>query len=110
MSSISSISSMSSEGYASGVDAAARWAELLQRPEEDLPLDEAALVIAAHADPAMDVEAQLVRLDDVAAEVGRPDTERLCQVLFGQLGLRGDRETYDDPRNSYLDQVLDRRM
>jgi regulator of sirC expression with transglutaminase-like and TPR domain len=78
--------------------------------EEALPLDEAALVIAGHANPALDIAAQLRRLDDIAAEVDQPDTDGVCRVLFGRLGLRGDRHTYDDPRNSYLDQVLDRRL
>ena len=91
------------------MDAATRWAELMQRREEELPLDEAALVIAAHANSTLDVAGQLRRLDDIAAEVSRPDTASVCRVLFEQLGLRGDLQQYDDPRNSYLDQVLDRR-
>ena len=92
------------------MDPLAHWRELVQRPDGELPLDEAALVIAAHATPSLDVAAQLSRLDDVAAQVGSADTEGVCAVLFGDLGLRGDERTYDDPRNSYLDQVLDRRL
>jgi regulator of sirC expression with transglutaminase-like and TPR domain len=92
------------------VEITERWRELMRCPEETLPLDEAALVIAAHADPTLDIAAQLRRLDQVADQVDRPDTEGVCRMLFGQLGLRGDRDTYDDPRNSYLDRVLDRRM
>jgi regulator of sirC expression with transglutaminase-like and TPR domain len=82
----------------------------MEGPEADLPLDEAALIIAAHANPALDVAAQLRRLDELAAEVAQPDAAAVCGVLFGRLGLRGDRDNYDDPRNSYLDQVLDRRL
>lgn len=81
----------------------------MERPEEELPLDEAALLIAAHANPDLDVPAQLQRLDRVAARVGQADTTALCRVLFEDLGLTGDREGYDNPLNSYLDQVLDRR-
>jgi len=92
------------------VDVAARWVELMQRPEAALPLDEAALVIAAHADPTLDVSAQLRRLDDIAGEVAQSDTDGVCRVLFAQIGLRGDDHSYDDPRNSYLNRVLDRRM
>ena len=91
------------------VDLAARWKELMEGPEDYLPLDEAALVIAAHANPGLDVAAQLRRLDDVADLVVPADTPALCGVLFGQLGLDGDRDNYDDPVNSYLDRVLDRR-
>jgi regulator of sirC expression with transglutaminase-like and TPR domain len=91
------------------VDVLARWVEMMARPEDELPLDEAALLISARANQALDVEAQLRRLDGLAGQVDRADVSALCQMLFGQLGLRGERERYDDPANSYLDQVLDRR-
>src|SRR5438270_358272 len=83
--------------------------ELMERPEDGLPLAEAALLIAAHANPALDVSAALGQLDAIAARVGEPDVEAVCRVLFEELGLRGARQDYDDPRNSYLDQVLARR-
>jgi regulator of sirC expression with transglutaminase-like and TPR domain len=91
------------------VDVLARWIELMARPEHLLPLDEAALLISARANGALDVEAQLRRLDELAGQVDREDVSALCRMLFGQLGLQGERERYDDPANSYLDQVLDRR-
>jgi len=87
-----------------------RWRELVSRPESEIPLDEAAMLIAAHAAPGLDVAAQLARLDLVAARLGSADTEQVCRLVFEELGLRGDTVTYDDPRNSYLDQVLDRRL
>ena len=92
------------------MDFASRWREIMAGPQEALPLDEAAFLIAAVADNRVDVRAQLARLDDVAAQIGPADTAQLCEFVFGSLGLRGDRATYDDPRNSYLDQVLDRRL
>jgi regulator of sirC expression with transglutaminase-like and TPR domain len=82
----------------------------MQGPEGDLPLDEAALLISAHANPDLDVTAQLQRLDGVAARVGQADASAVCRVLFEELGLTGDREGYDNPLNSYIDQVLDRRL
>ncbi len=91
------------------MDASARWSELMGFPEDAVPLDEAALLISAHANPELDVSSQLRRLDHLATQVDRGDSGGLCRVLFEQLGLRGDREHYDDPANSYLDQVLDRR-
>jgi regulator of sirC expression with transglutaminase-like and TPR domain len=83
--------------------------QLMQRPRGDVPLDEAALLIAAHANPALDEAAQLTRLDTIARRVASPDTRAVCRMLFQEIGLRGDRENYDDPRNSYIDQVLNRR-
>jgi regulator of sirC expression with transglutaminase-like and TPR domain len=92
------------------VDATGRWRETVQRPETDLPLDEAAILVAAHANEGLDVDVQLRRLDDLAARVDGVGTDGVCDLLFGTLALRGDRETYDDPRNSFVDQVLDRRL
>ena len=82
----------------------------MTRPEAELPLDEGALLIAAMADVTVDVSVQLARLDDVAAQIGSADTGEVCRFVFETLGVRGDLQTYDDPRNSYLDQVLDRRL
>jgi regulator of sirC expression with transglutaminase-like and TPR domain len=93
-----------------GMDRSARWREIVARPEAELPLDEAALLIAATADTTVDVSVQLARLDEMAAQIGPADTGALCRFVFETLGVRGDQETYDDPRNSYLPQVLDRRL
>lgn len=95
-------------------DPTARWRELLRRPETELPLDEAALLIAAHAQPGLDVEAQLARLDRLAGEAGGARSggavaDDVVDLLFGRLGLAGDRRDYDNPDNSYLNRVLDRR-
>ena len=92
------------------MDATTRWRELLEHRDAEVPLDEAALLIAAHANPTLDVAAQLARLDDLAARVDEASTDGVCRLLFETLGLRGNRKHYDDPRNSFLDQVLDRRL
>jgi regulator of sirC expression with transglutaminase-like and TPR domain len=91
------------------MDPMSRWRELMARPEGSLPLDEAALLIAAQATPEVDVSAQLRRLDDLAARIGPADTDQVCRFVFEELGIQGDGQSYDDPRNSYLPQVLDRR-
>ena len=78
-------------------------------PESEMPLDEAALLISASANPDLDVAHELERLDALAAGVRPGDLPGLCDLLFRDLGLTGDRDTYDDPVNSYLDRVLDRR-
>jgi regulator of sirC expression with transglutaminase-like and TPR domain len=92
------------------MDRSARWREIVARPEAELPLDEAALLIAATADATVDVSVQLARLDELAAQIGPAGTGEVCRFVFETLGVRGDQKTYDDPRNSYLDQVLDRRL
>ncbi len=81
-------------------------------------LAEAALWIAKDEYPDLDVGAYLARLDDLAerAKWKAPRTlpaaervERLNRFLFEEMGFRGNRDDYGDPRNSFLNEVLDRR-
>lgn len=87
-----------------------RFAELVTRPEEAIPLDEAALVIAAHAQPDLDIAAQLARLDELASGCPDPTLEGLRRHLFDEVGFTGNGVRYGDPRNSFLNEVLDRRV
>ena len=90
-------------------DPTERFAELLARPEAVVAAGEAALLIAAHAHPGLDVDAWLGRLDDLAD--GAPsEPADLARHLFVAGGLTGNRLDYGDPRNSYLDDVLARRL
>lgn len=92
------------------VDLAARWHAVVDRADGQVALDEAAMIIAAHIEPAIDVDEQLGRLDAIAADCGGGNLEALGDLLFVRLGLRGNTRTYHDPRNSSLPWVLDRRM
>ena len=76
----------------------------------DPPLDRGAFLIAACAHADLDVEAQCARFDDLARGCPQATLEGLRAYLFEELGFRGNREHYDDPANSYLDVVLDRRL
>jgi regulator of sirC expression with transglutaminase-like and TPR domain len=89
-------------------DPTQRFAELAELPDDELPLAEAALVVAAHDHP-LDVDAQLLRLDALAARVTHGDIGSLLHVLFEEEGLTGDAHDYHHPDNSFLDRVLDRR-
>ena len=88
------------------MDATARFGALVQ--SSDPPLDEGALLIAAHAYPDLDIEQQRVRLDFMASRLTVPTRGELCRVVFGEFGLHGNSEDYYDPRNSFLNDVLDR--
>jgi len=64
----------------------------------------------------LDVEAYLSELTALAHELrGRlrggleARADILCRYLFHDLGFHGNRRDYYDPRNSYLNDVLDRR-
>jgi regulator of sirC expression with transglutaminase-like and TPR domain len=88
------------------VDAVQRFVELVRLP--DPPLDQAALAIAAGADPALDPAPWLAELDRLAAGVG--SLEDLLRRLFVDAGFAGNTRDYYDPRNSLLPHVLRRRI
>src|SRR5680860_971 len=92
------------------MEATERFAEMVGRPEPEIALDEAALLIAAHAYPALDIGQQLDRLDDLADQADGTGLDGLVRSLFGTQGFTGNTQDYYDPRNSYLNDVLDRRV
>ena len=86
-----------------------------QRSDSSLRLDRAALLIAAGEYPALDVDEQTGRLDRLASGIEAPPdataatrARLLRRFLFEEQGFHGNREDYYDPRNSYLNDVLDR--
>ncbi len=94
----------------------ARFAELVTR--EQFGLAEACLLIAEDRYPGLDAAACVARLDAIAATVrGRVPAdasaaERVAAInrhLFEELSFTGNAEAYYDPRNSYLNEVLERR-
>ncbi|MGH9183362.1 MAG: SirB1 family protein [Acidimicrobiales bacterium] len=92
------------------MDPTTRFAVAVSGPKDSVALDEAAFLIAAHAHPGLDVAAQRARLDDLAASVRTPTLDGVRALIFDDLGFRGNRLDYYDARNSYLDDVLDRRL
>jgi len=92
------------------MDITQQFTDLVQGPEGNIRLDRGALLIAAHAQPDLDIEAQLTKLDRIADECPYHNPPALAQHLFVTLGFSGNTSSYNDPRNSYLDQVLDRRL
>ena len=88
---------------------------LVQRTDAPIPLDEAMLVISAHA-LDVGVEAGLRQLDEVAAATTDARTgdvagfADLLDRLFVDLGFAGNRGDYGDPRNSFLPSVIERRL
>lgn len=93
--------------------AAERFRALVAAPDRDPPLDEGALLIAATAS-GIDVEVWLARLDDLAGAVLAFPNARtpsgLARVLFVEWAFAGNTTNYQDPRNSFLPDVVDRRL
>lgn len=77
-----------------------------------------ALLIALEDYPRIDVDGYLDELDGLCARVqqrcttGEPPVFRLGHLhaeMFDVDGYRGDGDNYYDPRNAYLNEVIDRR-
>jgi regulator of sirC expression with transglutaminase-like and TPR domain len=92
------------------VEVTQRFAELVATTGDDLPLDLASLLIAQHARPELEDDVELGRLDELAATCTTPTLDGLVAHLFQDLGFAGNSANYYDPRNSYLDQVVTRRL
>lgn len=90
---------------------------LARDPAAPLDLAEIALLLAKDEFPNLDVEATLNEMTAMAHEV-RPylrghlahQVQGLCRYLFHEMGFRGNTLDYYDPRNSYLNLVLERRL
>jgi regulator of sirC expression with transglutaminase-like and TPR domain len=91
-------------------DASAGFAALVREPEAEIRLDLGALLIAAHAHPSLDVATRLAQLDELAASIEGDDGAAVADALFGTGGFAGNTVDYYDPANSYLDDVLDRKL
>jgi len=87
-----------------------RFAELVQGPEGELALDEAALLVAAHAYPDLDVAGELERLDEIAEGCPARSLDGWRDHLFDELGFTGNVADYYDPDNSFLNVVVRRRV
>jgi regulator of sirC expression with transglutaminase-like and TPR domain len=98
--------------------ARARLEEIAALPGDAIDLAEAALWIAAEEYDGLDVAGYLARLDGLAAaaraEIGNGDVvervERLNRFLFVDCDFAGNEKDYYDPRNSFLNEVVDRRL
>lgn len=105
---------------AAGADSMSeRLRRIVSGPEADIDLAEAALLIASHEYPDLDVPRYLARIEELAKSLQariEPDAgvsqriSALNQYLFGDLGFAPNADDYYDPRNSLLNEVLDRRV
>ncbi len=95
------------------------WNTLAGLDDDALPLLQTALLIARDEYPDLDLsryDAQVqAHADHLRPEVAAIDAHPLKMAainrhLFDELGFTGNHDEYYDPRNSYLNQVLDRRL
>jgi regulator of sirC expression with transglutaminase-like and TPR domain len=92
----------------------------VEQPDDTLDLGHAALAIARFEYAQLDTAAYLARIDQLALEVDahlksdesgpHRSIAALNYVLFQKRGFRGNREDYFDARNSFLNDVIERRL
>ena len=89
------------------------------KPDAEVDVARAALYIGMSEYPDLNVERELFTLQRLAGDISSrfldDDDPLYCmntlsEYLFDHLGFRGNEEDYYDPGNSYLNQVLERRM
>ena len=95
------------------------WNALATLGDDELPLLDTALLIARDEYPDLDHRGYSAEFDTYVNAL-RPQIDRdidlparltaINRYLFEDLGFAGNHNQYDDPRNSYLNQVLDRKL
>ncbi|HEY0338133.1 MAG TPA: tetratricopeptide repeat protein [Burkholderiales bacterium] len=95
-----------------------RW-QRIAASSADASLAEGALLIAAEEYQDLDIDGYLQRIDSMGATLRRrlrsdiSTTEALLALnryVFEELGFSGNADDYYDPRNSYLNDVIDRKL
>ena len=94
--------------------------DVISQPEDSIDLAVAALLIAKDEYPDLDIHNHLKKIDELAKRVNNQLNsvkeksfltiiQQINMVLFEQEGFYGNIRDYYDPRNSFLNEVLNRR-
>jgi regulator of sirC expression with transglutaminase-like and TPR domain len=93
--------------------------QLVTLPDSAIPLAEAALILACEEYPQLEISPYLDMLDNMAemaaqkllpADSPVETIRKINTVLFEIFEFRGATDDYYDPRNSFFNDVLDRRI
>jgi regulator of sirC expression with transglutaminase-like and TPR domain len=108
----------------SGPEDLVLFAHLVRKPDSELDLERSALLIAETEYPGLDIARFVARLDELGDEArlrllavgirpGRAPVSAalttILQLLYTELGFQGNVSDYYDPRNSFLNEVIERR-
>jgi regulator of sirC expression with transglutaminase-like and TPR domain len=99
---------MDSNGY---------FEKLMKKPTEDIRLAEAALYIASDEYPKIDITAYLTVLNQWSSSLKKESARKpalsridlLNKLLFEKMQFSGNIDNYYDPKNSFLNDVIDSR-
>jgi regulator of sirC expression with transglutaminase-like and TPR domain len=97
------------------------WEDIAGLPEDGFGLAEAALILARDEYPELAPQDYLSRLSEYAdilksrvdigsGAVSGEAVSAMNELLFDELGFTGNRVDYFNPRNSYLNEVMDRKL
>jgi regulator of sirC expression with transglutaminase-like and TPR domain len=87
--------------------------------DDDITLDAAALELAALDHPGLDLAPYVELLGEISdrvlqrgfnARTAKERADALSEVIAGEFRFHGDRANYDDPANTDLIEVIDRRL
>lgn len=94
------------------------FSQEINQPDEQTNLAKAALIIAQTEYPDLDIEEYLNAIETMAEELKErlPNNfyplkvvQTINEYLFDDLGFRGNTTDYYDPRNSFFNEVIERR-
>ena len=99
------------------MDSKAYFEKLIKKPEEQINLAEAALYIARDEYPGIDIPAYLSQIKEWSVQLKKESTRKpassrldlLNKLLFDKMQFTGNIDNYYDPKNSFLNDVIDSR-
>lgn len=93
--------------------------KMLKQPDNDISLAKAALMVAKFEYPELNIDDYLLKIRNIAEEINNRLTatanaaeilKQLNHVLFIEKGYEGNTNAYYDPRNSFLNDVIERKL
>ncbi|MXZ03550.1 MAG: hypothetical protein F4Y88_07735, partial [Chloroflexi bacterium] len=91
----------------------------VSRPAEQVNLALSCLYISAESNPQLDVALYIGRISEITERIRQKVQSRMSlfdslytlnDLMFGELGMRGNAGNYYDIRNSLLNEVIDRKL
>ncbi len=99
-------------------EAISLFTQMMSRKEEDIELARAAILLAKEEYPDLDIDEYMRRIELMAQEIKRRAGHNtnphfligeINRFLFTEMGFSGNEDDYYDPKNSFLNDVLDRK-
>jgi regulator of sirC expression with transglutaminase-like and TPR domain len=93
--------------------------QLVTLPDGAIPLAETALLMASEEYPQLEIRPYIDSLDGIAdtirstmraGDAPLETIDKINNILFETMGFRGNTENYYDPRNSFFNDVIERRI